>query len=244
MREATLQTHMNKDLSLELVQGLVPKHYKNSVTQELIDDLNRLSRDPDYGEEFKQSMLTSTSILGGANSKWSLAMYVDAVKYFSLTAAQMSQADAYIAVFPERFQSRLDRGETKEDIRGEASRYNNSELVNKIRQQALVPLHLVNQGNVQIAINVLVDIATRGRSEMARVSAANGLLKELRAPESSKIEKDVGINKGNIIDDYEKAMLKMVAEQKRLIEAGGDLKSIANASIKVSDAIEVEIDGD
>ena len=237
MREPTLQTEMGRDLSLELVQGLVPKHYKNSVTQELIDDLNRLSRDPDYGEEFKQSMLTSTSILGGANSKWSLAMYVDAVKYFSLTAAQMSQADAYIAVFPERFQSRLDRGETKEDIRGEASRYNNSELVNKIRQQALVPLHLVNQGNVQIAINVLVDIATRGRSEVAKVSAATALLKELRPAETAKIELDVNISNKDSIADLRKATEELAIAQRQSIEAGQAVKFIAESRI-----IEAELD--
>lgn len=242
MSKPTLRKKLNTELTVDLVSGLVPKQYRNSVDQELVDELNRLSEDPEYGEEFKQNILTSTTVLGGPNSKWSLGMYVDAVKYFSLTAAQMSQVDAYTIVFPDRLQRRLDRGETKDDMRGEAARYNSSDLVNKIRQQALVPLHLVNQGNVQLAINVLVDIAVKGRSEVARVNAANALLKELRPPETAKIELDIAIDKGSIIDDYESAMHAMVAKQKELIEQGGDLKAIANASIKKAEYVDVEVE--
>jgi len=240
MNKPIFKANRKKPLTKELLDSIVPKQYKKQVDDDLVDHLNLISEDPDYGEEFKQNILTSTSILGGKNSKWSLAMYVDAVKYFSLTAAQMSQVDAYTAIFPERLQVRLDRGETKEDMRGEASRYNNSELVNRIREQALVPLHLTNQGNVQVGINVLVDIATHGRSEVARVSAATALLKELRPAETTKIELDIGVSNVDSIADLRKATEELAIAQRQSIEAGNAVKSIAESKIVDAEVIEDE----
>ena len=231
------------ELSLEVVQAGLPKKFKGVITQSTIDEINHLAKDPDYGEEFKEAVITHTSILGG-NEKWSMAQYITAVKFYSLTACGTSQVKAYTKVFPERLQARLDRDQGVEDMRGEASRFNGSELVNKIRNQALVPLHLVNQGTAQKAINILTDIAINGRSEVARVSAASALLKELKPPEAAKIELDISIDKGTVIDDYEQAMRAMVAQQKELIAQGGDLKAITNASIKRPEEpiIDVEVD--
>ena len=223
-------------LSYEVFKEVVPKNMKKLVTEDVVNEINKLVEDPDYGEELKASMLSATNILAG-KEKWSLRQYIDAVKFYSLTAAAVTQTDAYAKVFPDRLQARIDRGETKNDMNGEASRYNGSELVNKIRNQALVPLHLVNQGNVQLAINVLVDIAVGGKSEIARVSAATSLLKELRPPEAQKIELDIGVKATDSIAELRKATEELAIAQRQSIEAGVAVKFIAESRV-----IDVEID--
>ena len=230
-------------VSYEVFKELLPKNMRRVVTEETVEEINKLVEDPDYGEEFKSSVLTATGILGGKES-WSLRAYVDAVKYYSLTAMTVTQADAYCRVFPDRLQSRLDRGETKNDMNGEASRYNGSDLVNRIRLQAQVPLHLVNQGNVQLAINVLVDIAVGGRSEIARVSAATSLLKELRPPETQKIEMAIGLSDEAVQarERQTEALLEIAQNQQRLLKEGVSIAEIQKMHITKKEYIDIDIE--
>jgi len=230
-------------LTLEVVTNLVPKSYKNLLTQETIDEINKLVEDPDYGEEFKESMITSTSLLNGTE-KWSIGQYIDAVKFYALTAGGLSQVEAYIKVFPERLQARLDRGQTKKDMAGEASRFSGSILVNKIRQQALVPLHLVNQGTTQLAINTLTTLMLNARSEVARVSAATALLKELRPPEAQKIALEIGLNEDarSAQERQTQQLLEIAENQRRLLQAGMSLSEVQQIHIAKQEVIEADLD--
>lgn len=232
-----------KALTLEVMQTVVPKNYKTLVSQETVDEINHLVEDPDYGEEFRENMLTWTSVLDGSE-KWSMAQYITAIKYYSLTAAGLSQVDAYCKTYPERLQARLDRGQGKQDISGEASRYNSSVLVNKIRQQALVPLHLVNQGTTQMAINELTRLMLNSRSDVARVSAATALLKELRPPDTQQISLEIGMSEdAKAAQERQSQQLLEIAEnQRRLLQAGASLQDIQSIHIRKEEVIEGEID--
>lgn len=44
-------------------------------------------------------------------------------------------------------------------------------------------------------MNVLIDIAQHGRSEMARVAACKEILLNVKPPETKKIELDIGIRR-------------------------------------------------
>jgi len=231
-------------LSLEAMQANLPKTYRKNITQGIVDEINMLSSDPDYGQEFKEAFTTHTTILAGKES-FSLSHYISAVKFYSLTAAGLPLVQAYIKVFPDRLQTRIDRGQTIDDMGGEASRFNQTDAVNKIRAQALVPLHLVNQGTTQQAINVLVTIATTGRSEVARVSAATALLKELRPPEVQQVELQLGMSDA-AMDAQAKTnetLLSIAENQQKLLRAGVDLNDIQQIHIKTID-VDIEEDED
>jgi len=227
-----LMKSKKKPLTLDLLQTTVTKKYKNLIRQDIVDEVNHLVEDPDYGEEFRDSILTHIDILSGKEN-YSMREYTDAIKYYSLTAAGLSQADAYIRVFPERMQARLDRDQPKHKINGEASRFNQSQLVTKIRSQALVPLHLVNQGVTQQAINQLASLMMNARSDVAKVSAATALLKELRPPEVQQVELqlDTSENYKNSIADLRKATELLAIQQQQSIQAGIAVKSIAESII-------------
>lgn len=220
-------------LSLEYFKEMLGKRRGKMITQEFVDDFNHLVAEPDYGEEFKNSFVTALSILDGSTAGWSMRQYLDAVKFYSLTAGGFTATSAYCTVFPERLQVRIDRGQGKKDISGEASRFNSTELVNAIRSQSLIPIHLVNQGTVQLAINELTSIMIEGRSEVARVSAATALLKELRPPEAQKVELQVGLtDEARTAQAAQNSQLASIAEnQRKLLEAGHDITDIQRLHI-------------
>ena len=227
-------------LSLEVMQVNLPKTHKKLITQEIIDDINKLTADPDYGQEFAEAFVTHTTILSGKEA-FSLKQYVSAVKFYSLTATGMPAVRAYVKVFPERLQARINNGDSIEDMGGEASRYNGTDAVNKIRAQALIPLHLVNQSTIQLSINTLTRIMLDGRSEVARVSAATALLKELRPPETQHVELQLGLSDA-ALDAQAKTnetLITIAENQQRLLKAGVDINDLQQIHVTT---IEAEID--
>jgi len=220
----------NNQLTVELLKGVVPKKYARFVADDLVNELNLLIGDQEYGEQFKEEFLTHANVLE-QNSNWSLTKYTNAVKFFSLVQQEMSLVDAYCVVFPDRLKARYARGESKLNMGGEASRFNSSELVNKIRQQALVPLHLVNQSLLQRAINKQAELMMHAKSEMVQQKASETLIRELRPPETSKIELDIGIQHTDTIADLRKAAEELVNAQHSSILAGVQVKEIANSRI-------------
>ena len=224
---------MSSELSLEYLVEVVPKTYKKLVNQDTVDEINSLASDPDYGVEFRESMLTYSGILGGTE-RWSMTQYMDAVKYYSLTVANSSQTDAYIKVFPDRLQSRLDRGEDRSNIAGEASRYNKTDIVNKIRQQALVPFHLYNQGTLQQAIDTAQHLMLHARSDKVRGDMALGLIKELRPPEAQQVELQIGLDdKALDAQNKQTEQLVNIAEnQRRLLEAGMSIDEVQQIHVE------------
>jgi len=237
-----------KALTVEYLQEQLPKKKKSLVTPEVIDHINKLAEDPDYGEYFIECTVNYLDIVGKGTDKnirgWSVDEYLNAVKYFSLMSTGMSQAKAYAKVFPERLQSRLDRGQTINDMAGEASRYNQSELVNKIREQATVPFHLVNQHVRQKAVNRLESLMTHARSEVAMVNAATALLKELRPPEAHQVELQVGLSDEarEVQQKQTNALLDIANNQRRLLEAGYSIEEIQQIHIKKDDAVDAELE--
>jgi hypothetical protein len=230
---------MSKPLTLEVMKEQVPKNYKNSITQEVVDEINKLVEDPDYGEEFRDAYLTHTNILSGKEN-FSLKTYANAIKFYSLTAAGLPAVRAYVKVFPERLQARIDRGQTINDMPGEASRFNSSDAVNKIRAQALIPIHLVNQGTVQKAINSLTTIMLNGKSEVARVSAATALLKELRPPETQQVELQLGMSDAALeAQAKQNEQLASIAEnQRKLLMAGANINDIQQIHVTTVEVCE------
>jgi len=231
-------------LTKELIKTSLPKKFSGEISDSVIDEINLLIDDPDYGEAFKENMVTYTSVLSGKDT-WSLQMYLDATKFFSLVSMGDSQAKAYCKVFPDRLQARLDRGEGQNEMAGEASRYSGSKLVNAIREQSQVPFHLRNQGAAQDALNQLLHLMMNARSDVAKVSAATAVLKETRPPEAQKIEMQVGLS-DIAVEQQEKqnsALRDIAANQRKLLEQGYSLDEVQQIHVtRVHDTVEAELD--
>jgi len=218
---------------------------KTLITDELVENINKLIVDePEVGSMIKDNFITYTGVL--QQGKYSLELYLNAVKYVSYKLMNMTNLEAYKATYPERVERLhnkfvINEGYTEDEFNQRISAYvyaiAKSKLVTSILSQVQIPTKLLNMGLLQEAINVEATLMRTARSETVREKAANTLISYLGDDDTNRVQLDIGYKKDEIIDQYEQAMKKMVEEQLVQIHLGGDVKAIANAEI-----IEVEDD--
>lgn len=236
---------MSKDkaLSLDLVQSQLKPQQRLTVDQGTLDEINQLASDPDYGPEFLDNYLDHMNILK-ENSKRSHPQYLSAIKFFSLVEAGNSLTDAYIKVFPQRFEDRKQNysfDKRKKDImRGEASRYNSTMLVNEIRKVAAIPVQLIHRHVLHEAILEQAHLMRNAKSEMVRQRAGATLITELKPAEDQVLNVKVEDNSGSVIEDLRKAAQALAAAEFESVQAGVPLKDIANSDIITVEVEELE----
>ena len=226
-------------LTEEEFKSVLPPQVKKSVNAELLDQINHTLSDPDTMEIYKENLLSYVNVM--KDGRFKLSGYISAVKYVSFKLLGDTNINAYIKTFPEKYKRFTDAGVSKKDIASYSTAFNKSKLVNLIFEQTLVPIHVLNAPTYQKAINVQAELMMTAKSEMVRSNAANSLMLHLNPPEATKIQLDIGIDQGSVIDDYQMVMVRMARKQQELIAAGGDIKQIANASIKKPDEEVIDV---
>lgn len=246
---------MSNELTLATIQSQLTKTQKLLVSEETVDEINKLATDPEYGAEFLQSYLDHLNVLADAPRN-NHVQYLHAIKFFSLVEAGNSLTDAYVKVFPERFARREEGNpnknpdEVRQLLRGEASRYNASRLVNEIRKVATIPVQLIHRHLLHEAILVNAQLMLTARSEMVKQKAADTLIRELKPSEDSVLQIKVDDNTTSVIEELRKATQELAAEQHEAIMAGVPIKKISSAKIFTEEeeiiegeAVEIEDDG-
>lgn len=235
------------ELTLSTIQSQLTKTQKLLVGEETVNEINKLANDPEYGSEFLQSYLDHLNVLAEA-PKNNHTQYLNAIKFFSLVEAGNSLTDAYVKVFPDRFKkreegnSRSTPDEVKQLMRGEASRYNASKLVNEIRKVATIPVHLIHRHLMHEAILETAKLMTGAKSEMVRQKAADTLIRELKPSEDTVLNIKVDDGSTSVIEELRRATQELAAEQHQAVLAGVPLKQIAASKIFTpEDAIEGEV---
>lgn len=229
---------MYDPLTEEQFKAVLPKSMTKTINSTIMKRVNDVLSKPEEWEFFKENLLTYTNVL--QQGKFRMSQYVNAIRYVGFKIMGSTNKDAYRKTFPTKYQKFLLDGVAEKDIASYSTAYNKSKLVNLIYEQTLIPTHILNAPLFQQALNtqaaLMLDISV---SPKVRSDAANSLLTHLKAPETKKLELDIGISQNDIIEDYQQAMSKMVEQQLKLINAGGDLKQITNATIKHTEVIDI-----
>lgn len=225
---------MNNKLSLEVVSSQVSPQQRLLIDENTVDEINKLANDPDYGEEFLESYLTHINVLK-QNIRNSHPQYLNAVKFFTLVESGNTLVDAYIKVFPSRYEDRCrnlpSSAKNKEIMNSEASRYNKSVMVNEIRRVSTIPVQLIHRNLLHEAILEQADLMRNAKSEMVRQKAGATLIAELKPAEDTQINVNVNDGSSSVIDDLRKATQALVAQERQAKSAGIPLKDIAGARI-------------
>ncbi len=218
--------HLTKDM---LVGSLPDKRFRKHVTDDIVDLVNS-EPNSELRRVFRDNILSYSTVL--TKGKYSLAAYVNAVKYVSLKLMGDKSSTAYSKVFPDRYQNLVDKGTSASQIASFADNYGNNALVVKIMEQTLVPTHILNAGIYQQAINVQADLMLNAQSEMVKQKAAESLMTNLAAPAAAaKIEIDVNYG-GDIVDDLRATTKALAAQQLKMIMGGqASAKEIAHSEI-------------
>jgi hypothetical protein len=212
----------------QLVATLPDKRLAKYVTDDVIDLVNA-EPDSEMRRIFKENILTYTSVL--TEGKFSLAGYINAIKFVSLKLMGDSSTVAYSKVFPDRYQALVDKGAPAKNIASFADNYSKNQMVVKIFEKTLIPTHILNAGLYQEAINTQAELMRSARSETVRQKAAESLIVNLKAPEATKVEIDVSYN-NDMIDDLRATTRALAAQQRELIERGAaNAQDIAHSEI-------------
>lgn len=224
---ASLET--TDDLTKEQLAGALPdKRFRKHLTDEVIDIINS-EPDSELRRVFRDNALTYASVL--TTGRYSLAAYINAVKFVSLKLMGDKSSTAYSKVFPDRYQSLITKGASASYIASFADNYSNNALVVKIMEQTLVPTHILNAGIYQEAINTQAELMRTAKSELVRQKAAESLMSNLAAPASTKVEIDIGYS-NDIVEDLRNTTRALAQQQLKMIMNGqASAKEIAQSEI-------------
>lgn len=231
---------MSDGTMLEILQKSLPKGCRKSFNQGMIDNINKLAQDPQLQMNYRDNLIGYASVL--KDGRWKIQGYVDAVRYISFKLFGDTNVLAYSKTFPDRYQSFVDRDMDSKTISGFVSAYNKTQLVQKIFEQTLTPAHIYNADVYQKAINVQAELMVSATSEKVRTDAANSLLTQLKAPETKKIELDIGVKQDKTIDELRATTMELVKQQKEMIAAGHmSAKGVAHSNLLIEDAEVVDV---
>lgn len=205
-------------LTIDQFKQVVPNQFKASVSQELIDQINKTLADPDMFETYRDNLLSYAHVM--REGKFKMEDYINAIKYCSHKIMGGSNVDAYVKTFPDKYQAMLSAGKNAKDISSFVTSYNKNKLVNLILEQSMIPSWVLNQDMYQKALNVQCELMLTASSEKVRSDAANSILTHLKPPEVTKVELDIGLKKDSAMEDLKSTLAELALTQKQFISAG------------------------
>ena len=225
-------------LDIDTLRELIPKKQKNLVTENIVKIINETASDELIADEFKKNFVTYTNVI--SSGKYSLEEYNNAVHFLTMIMIGDSEIDAYSKVFPDRYKRLIEKGVDRSKISSYVSNYKNTKLVVQLLEQSMVPTYIVNAPLYQDALNHSIWLMYNAQSETVQQKSAEAVMVQLKAPEAAKLEVDISVNKGSVVDDYEQVMLEVAERKREAMLAGADVKSLANISPIKETVIDVE----
>jgi hypothetical protein len=219
--------------TIDELKSLVPKAIKNSVTDEIVNAVNEALVNDEATEAFRENMLSYINVM--LDGKYKLSSYISAVKYVSYKLLGHSNTSAYKCTFPDKWLKLHQNGTSAKDISAYVAAYNKGKLVNAIFAQTIVPSYVLNAHLYQDALNVQADIMNNESvNPRDRVAAANSILVNLKPPEVTKVQLDVGVHVDDRLKDLRTTMAELAALQRKNIELGvSTVVEVAQSSIIV-----------
>ena len=227
-------------LTADAFRKVLPKSYKPGINLEVLKYVNDLIIDhPDENEDLGRDLVTYTSVM--QEGKFKISEYINAVRYVCFKLKGDSDIAAYTRVFPDRYQSMVNKGVDPRDISSMITSYKKGKLVNSIFAQTLVPTHVINHHIYQEAINTQAGLMRTARSEQVRMKAAECLIVNLKAPEVQQIELNVGIKNDPAIEELRETTRALAQQQRELLLSGSvNAREIAHSKILKEEPIEAE----
>lgn len=227
-------------LTLNEVQDSLPAGQKGHITQDMVDQLNNLSKDPEEARYIRENFISFSQVL--SEGRFKLGDYVRAVMYVSHKVMGKSNLEAYKSTFPDRHAQMVADGRQPKDIASYVAAYNKGKLVNLVYERAAIPTWVLNQDMFQSALNVNYEIMNDvSVSDKVRVEAANSILTHLKRPETNKAELKVEIGMNDGMKALEARLSEMAETQMKVIEGDGmTVQEVAALPLNIPEAVVVD----
>ena len=220
-------------LTLGQVQESLPAGNRNNITQDMVNQLNALSNDPEEARYIRENFVSFSQVL--QEGRFKVGDYVHAVMYVSHKVMGKSNQDSYKATFPDRYAGMVNAGKAQKDISSIITAYNKGILVTKVMERAIVPSWILNQDMFQSALqtqhDLMMDVMV---SDKVRCEAANSLLTHLKKPEIHKSELKINIPMNDGMKALEASLVELSQRQLHQIEHENiPVQEIASRKMKV-----------
>ena len=226
-------------LTKQQLQASMPKKFRHNVTDDMITFINSTEGD-EFRDIYKDNLVSFADVI--EKGRYKMLDYINAVKFVSYKLIGDSNTIAYAKTFPERYQRLVDKNTPAKTIASFSTAYNKGDLVHKILERTLVPVHILNMDVHQEAINTQAELMRSAKSETVRQKAAECLITQLKAPEAAKIEVDVSYNNSSI-DDLRETTRALAQQQLKMIQSGAvTAEHVAHSDIiaRKQDTVETE----
>ena len=226
-------------LTKQQLQASMPKKFRHNVTDDMITFINSTEGD-EFRDIYKENLVGFADVI--ENGRYKMLDYINAVKFVSYKLIGDSNTVAYAKTFPDRYQRLVDKNTPTKTIASFSTAYNKGDLVHKILERTLVPVHILNMDVHQEAINTQAELMRTAKSETVRQKAAECLITQLKAPEAAKIEVDVSYNNSSI-DELRETTRALAQQQLKMIQSGAvTAEHVAHSDIiaRKQDTVETE----
>ena len=222
-------------LTVPEVLSIVPRQHKSKITQEFIDTLNGMVKDPTMAEVYQKNVITYADVL--KDGRFKLTDYFNAVMYVSYKMMGLGNLAAYQKVFPDKCKDMVARNMPQKDMQAYAAMFNKNKLVTLIYEQTLIPDHIMYASVRHRAIAAQANLLNSSNEHVVQ-KAADSLMNHLKAPESAKISIEMGAKDSGVLSDLTNALNVLSRKQSDAIAVGShSVKEIAHSRI-----IEGELD--
>lgn len=222
-------------LTVQELKEVLPKQHRSKASQEFVDTINQMVKDPDMADLYKKNIVTYADVL--QDGRFKLIDYFNAVLFVSYKMMGMSSMAAYQKVFPARCADMVARNISQKDMQSYASTYNKNKLVTLIYEQTLIPDYIMYASVRHRAIAAQANLLS-SQNEYVVQKAADSLMNHLKAPDSAKISIEMGTKDTGVIADLTTALNSLAKQQSDAITLGShSVKEIAHSRI-----IEGELD--
>jgi hypothetical protein len=210
---------------------------RNWASQELVTMLNSLENDG--ADLVRENWLTHANIL--REGTYSMEQYLTAIKYVTLKQMGHTNQQAYSIALADRYQDMRAKGYDEQRISSHVAAYHKGALVQKLLAQSTIPLYMLYQDEAHKAIKTLVDVMTDDNtSPRTRAEAADKLLAHIKRPEAAKIELEVSQKQSDGMQELAVMMRELASKQLAAIEAGGNVKTVANLPLNKREPVLIE----
>lgn len=204
-------------LTLEQVKSSLPPGNRNNVTQDMVSQLNALSKDPEEARYIRENFVSFSQVL--MEGRFRLGDYVQAVMYVSYKVMGKTNVESYKQTFPDRYAAMVTAGKPQKDIASMITAYNKGVLVTKIMERAIIPTWILNQDMFQAALQTQFELMSDTQvSDKVRCEAANSLLTHLKKPDIHKSELKIEIAVNDGMAAMEKSLRELSRKQLNMIE--------------------------
>lgn len=235
---ASIPMHANSQrLTVEKLKSFMPKGASAEVTQAIVDKINNTGNETGLLQEvFEEQILSYAGLVSGKGRTFE--KLVNALKYCNLKLIPgMTNERAWAITFPDKYDKLVLE---KRFAASHVSMYNSSEMVIEIDKMLMMPVAIQYAPMFHHSVKKLFDlsngVAANGKEASAHVQlmAATELAKITKMPETAKVEVDVKVNQGSIIDEYEKAINMMANAKLDQIKNGGNMFGTINSPVRAT----------